>query len=56
MKNLKKCEPTVEEILIAQIKNLREHQLKLDSHRSRKYAKLSKQILEIAEVLLRYQY
>jgi hypothetical protein len=56
MKELKKCESTVEQILIAQIKHLRECQLKLGSHRSRKYAKLSKQILEIAEVLSSYGY
>lgn len=56
MKELKKCELTVEQTLIAQIKHLRECQLKLGSHRSRKYAKLTKQILEIAEVLSSYGY
>lgn len=56
MKELKKCEPTVEQTLIAQIKHLRECQLKLGSHRSRKYAKLTKQILEIAKVLSSCEY
>ena len=54
MKELKKCEPTVEQTLIAQ--HLRECQLKLGSHRSRKYAKLTKQILEIAKVLSSCEY
>lgn len=52
----KKCEPTVEKVLIAQIKHLRERQLKLGSHHSRKYAKLTKQILEIVSVLYSYSY
>ena len=56
MKEQKKCEPTVEDTLKAQIKELREAQLKLGSHRSRKYMKLSKQISDIASLLLNRGY
>ena len=56
MEEHKKSEPAVEDVLKAQIKELREAQLKLGSHSSRKYMKLTKQIADIASLLFRRGY
>lgn len=49
-----KCESNVEAALVAQIKELREMQLKLGAHHYRKYMRLSKQIVEIASLLVKF--